>query len=33
LAVGTAHRLGVTFEELEKKIARRALEKRVDGEV
>jgi DNA mismatch repair protein MutS2 len=32
LAVGTAHRLGVTFEELEKKIARRALENRDDGE-
>jgi len=32
LAVGTAHRLGVTFEELEKKIARRALENRDEGE-
>jgi DNA mismatch repair protein MutS2 len=32
LAVGTAHRLGVTFEELEKKIARRNLENREDCE-
>lgn len=30
LAAGTAHRLGVTFEELEKKIANRALENRKD---
>lgn len=32
LAVGTAHRLGVTFEELEKKIASRALDHRKDDE-
>jgi len=32
LAVGTAHRLGVTFEELEKKIARRSHENRESGD-